>query len=387
MMSNRADGRRPEIKPLTSLRFVFAILVFLCHYSTDSTGEKVIFLEGIIGVEFFFMLSGFILSYTYGNRIAEKKTSLGEFFLARFARIYPLHLATFLLSLALLIRNSLAAGDAVALSWLRMFFNITLLQSFIPDSSYNLSFNIVSWSISDEMFFYLMFPLLLRVFNGRGIKIKAAAGLVALAAYFTAIFLLPGQYVLTVFYINPLVRILEFIWGMLMFRIWRRITSGAENRESAVHRKFLPSVTEIAPVCLLVIMVMAADRISPVYRIGSYYWIPMALLVLGFAQPFGEGIISKLLSLKPFVFLGKISFGFYMLHSIMLSPVPAAVKRVFHLDLESVHPAARFTIIFAAVLAASIASFYCFELPAGNFIKNLSRRWKKPAGTSPRKAA
>jgi peptidoglycan/LPS O-acetylase OafA/YrhL len=385
-MSNSGDGRRPEIKPLTSLRFVFAMLVFLSHYST---GEKVIFFEGFIGVEFFFILSGFVLSYTYGNRIAEKKTPLGEFFMARFARIYPLHLATFLLSLALLVRNSLAAGGGgvTTLPWLRMFFNITLLQSFVPDSSYYLSFNIVSWSISDEMFFYLAFPLLLCVFNGHRIKIKAAAGLVVLAAYFTAIFLLPGQYAHAVFYINPLVRMLDFILGMLLFRIWRRITSGAENRKGALHGKFLPAAVEIAPVCLLVIMVAAADRIPLVYRIGSYYWIPLALLVLCFAQPFGEGIISKLLSLKPFMFLGRISFAFYMLHHMMLSLVPAAVKRVLHLDLESIHPAARFTIIFAAVLAAGIAGFYCFELPAGNFIKNLSKKRKKQTGTSPRNAA
>jgi peptidoglycan/LPS O-acetylase OafA/YrhL len=346
----------------------------------------VIFIEGVIGVEFFFILSGFILSYTYGTRITEKKMPLREFFLARFARIYPLHLATFLLSLALMIRSFLKAQEAIALPWLRMFFNVTLLQSFIPDMSYYLSFNILSWSISDEMFFYLMFPLLIRLFTGRRIKLKAAAGLLILTAYFTAIFLLPVQYHQMIFYINPLARILDFIWGMGFFRIWQYIKSGVQNGKKTVHGKFLPTVVEIVPVCLLVIMVMTAEKIPFVYRIGSYYWIPMALLVLCFAQPFGEGIITKILSLKPFVFLGRISFAFYMIHNIILNLAPGVAKHLFRTDLDQVHPALRFTIIYAVVLAASIASFYCFEIPAGNFIKNFAKKREKPDSAS-RKAA
>ena len=58
------------IYPLTSLRFFFALIVFLSHYSRK--GEA-IFAEGDIGVEFFYILSGFIISYTYKNKFADGK--------------------------------------------------------------------------------------------------------------------------------------------------------------------------------------------------------------------------------------------------------------------------------------------------------------------------
>ena len=52
------------IKPLTSLRFVFALMIFMHHYSIKKGSSEVLFPEGFLGVTFFFILSGFILSYT-----------------------------------------------------------------------------------------------------------------------------------------------------------------------------------------------------------------------------------------------------------------------------------------------------------------------------------
>ena len=71
------------IKPLTSLRFVFAFMVFLKHISSDYNNKKWIsvniFAEGYIGVGFFFMLSGFILAYNYKDKFSQKR-SLKIFF-------------------------------------------------------------------------------------------------------------------------------------------------------------------------------------------------------------------------------------------------------------------------------------------------------------------
>ncbi|MDR0602498.1 MAG: acyltransferase [Treponema sp.] len=383
-MPNPADDRPPEIKPLTSLRFVFAVVVFLCHYPGSA---KAVFPEGFIGVEFFFILSGFMLSYNYKSKITEKKMPLRGFFLARIARIYPTHLATFLLSAMLLARSSLKDQGAVVLPWLKAFFNITLLQSFIPVSSYYLSFNIISWSISDEVFFYLLFPLLIRVFTKNGLKMKTAAGLLILIAYFTAIRLVPGQYHHALFYISPFTRILDFIWGMGLFHIWRYIKSAGIKTGETFRGKCLSTIIEILPVCLLVIMVMQADKISLTYRLASCYWIPLALLVLCFTQLFGEGIIQKILSSRPFVFLGKTSFAFYMLHYMMLSLVPAAAKRLLKLDLDGMRPAVRFTIIFTAALTAGIICFYCFETPANKFIRGILAKRRGNSGGASRNAA
>jgi peptidoglycan/LPS O-acetylase OafA/YrhL len=86
---------------------------------------------------------------------------------------------------------------------------------------------------------------------------------------------------------------------------------------------------------------------------------------------FGEGGITKILSLKPLVFCGKISFSFYLLHHLMIGLVPSAIKNIFKMDLDIINPAVRFIIIFMSVLAASIISFYFFETPANKFVRKL----------------
>jgi peptidoglycan/LPS O-acetylase OafA/YrhL len=361
---------RQEIKPLTSLRFIFAFLVFLCHCLI---GENVIFQEGFIGVEFFFILSGFILSYNYKDKIADKKISFKEFFSARIARIYPLHLATFLMALMMLIRDFLRAqGTLSGFPWIKMLFNITLLQSFIPVHSFILSFNIISWSISDELFFYLMFPLLICFFNRRRIKTIITAGVSALIIYFTATVFVPEQHHYSIFYANPFFRIYDFILGVALFHVYQYIKSLDIIKNRIISsKKILVSLIEIIPVCILVIAVLMAKKIPPVYRFGSYYWIPMGLLVLCFTQVFGEGIVTKILSLKPFVFLGKISFSFYLLHHMMLRLVPAAIRRIFKTDIDLFTPFVKFGIIFMFVLAASTICFYFFETPANKFIRKL----------------
>jgi peptidoglycan/LPS O-acetylase OafA/YrhL len=68
------------IKPLTSLRFLFALCVFLSHYTINGSP---VFYEGYIGVEFFFILSGFIISYKYAERIKNSAVSIKEFLVFR----------------------------------------------------------------------------------------------------------------------------------------------------------------------------------------------------------------------------------------------------------------------------------------------------------------
>lgn len=97
------------IKPLTSLRFIFAFMVFASHLSflqkTESNALSWIFdsvfCEGYIGVSFFFILSGFILAYNYQDGILKNKKSKKAFYQARFARIFPLHILTLVISLPL----------------------------------------------------------------------------------------------------------------------------------------------------------------------------------------------------------------------------------------------------------------------------------------------
>lgn len=146
------------IKPLTSLRFVFAFLVFMSHMNLFPHEEPGflwhLFYEGYAGVSFFFMLSGFILAYTYQQRLIDGTATVRSFYVARIARIYPLHLLALFVALFFLqFFNHPSPADFFHLG-----INTFLLQSFIPGQEF--LFNSVSWSLSDEAFFYALFPLI-----------------------------------------------------------------------------------------------------------------------------------------------------------------------------------------------------------------------------------
>jgi peptidoglycan/LPS O-acetylase OafA/YrhL len=351
------------IKPLTSLRFFFAFLVFLSHYTING---KELFYDGFIGVEFFFILSGFIISYNYKEKFIRKSISIKEFVIARIARIYPLHCITFLLVVLLYIRNALR--HVITFPWKQLFFNTLLLQSYIPVKAYYFSFNAVSWSISDELFFYAMFPVLIIFFTNVKKQILALLCCIILISYFAAIMIIPEQYHHAIFYISPFCRIIDFIIGIGLFHCWEYIRS--DRVRSKLPSFFLSSKVcatsiKVIAVGLLIIMIVLSKNIPQVYKYASYYWIPMSVIIFCFAQPLTGGGISLLLSWKPLVVAGEVSFGFYMLHAQMISIVISILTRISPLLREI----EKFLIVFVLIVAASLVSFYWFEKPANRLVK------------------
>jgi peptidoglycan/LPS O-acetylase OafA/YrhL len=177
-----------------------------------------------------------------------------------------------------------------------------------------------------------------------------------ICVYFISVNIIPEQYHHALFYISPLVRILDFIIGIGLFYIW-------EHMESKEHKKkYLTTIIEAFSICVFIIMLALSKDIPQVYRYASYYWIPISTIILGFAlsHKLGGGIISKILSLKPLVIAGEISFGFYMFHSLIIR----IAKKIITLPI-----AFEFLITFTLVLAVSTASFYFFEKPMNKWIR------------------
>ncbi len=358
------------IKPLTSLRFFFAFMVFLHHYVIAG---KPIFAEGYIGVSFFFILSGFILSYSYKERLSSGKVSKGGFWIARFARIYPLHLLTLLVAIVLLHPQIQAIGA-----------NLFLVQSFIPERTIYFSCNSVSWSISDEMFFYLLFPVILFLFSKAAPRIKIGCFAGILILYFALVLTTPDTYHHALFYVNPLFRLLDFVIGILLFETWEKIhplsPKNGYSPSPFFSRVAVATVIEMLAIGLLAFCISQADTIPDVYRYGSYYWIPMALIIYIFAQP-GEGrprgYISRLLSWKPLVICGEISFGFYMIHQLAIQISNAAFAKMGLVPGEL----SRFILIFGLILTASVLSFHFFETPVNRWIKKQYQKYNERRST------
>lgn len=298
-----------KILPLTSLRFFAAGGVLLYH------------LQGLIGVpaqagfalgvSFFFVLSGFILTYTYANRVA---FSFRDFMVARFARLWPVHFAAFLLVVALLGNGD--QWDAVAL-------NLTLLHSWLPIGRYMFSGNWVSWTISTEMAFYLLFPVL-AFGRGRVIVLTVVAVFAMLAAihllltapqiYGASFGMSPSNFIMQ----TPFIRILEFASGVAAGKLfltghWREFVG---RRATAF---------ELGAIAACVLFGATAGTVSDYLNANGFaalsVWynqnggfVIFAVAIFVFAH--SAGAFSKALSTGPLVLLGEISYCTYMVHQI-----------------------------------------------------------------------
>lgn len=348
-----------RLDQLTSLRF-FAALMIVVHHADGLFGIGRAPVNLGQGVSFFFVLSGFILAYVYPR--LEGPGEVRRFWLARFARIWPAYLVTFLFAFALLpFQWNTLTGVA----------HLAMVQAWIPLSIFYFSYNAVAWSISTEAFFYLVFPLLVRNW-AQTWKVKLAgtvAVLVALVALTTWL-QLPDYgnpyngndgWKATVhgtIYVNPVARLLEFVTGMVLARVW----SGAKA----------PSAGWTAAECAALALCGAAMYWSPrfaetvratlgdaaaMWTIHSGAFAGFAAVVLVMA--YGGGAISRVLRWRPLVVLGEVSFSMYLLHQTLFSVYRA--KGASLPALPSWLGAALFLLVLVVL---SYAVWKLVELPA-----------------------
>ena len=190
------------IVPLTSLRGLAAFAVMAFHFTPMMAGFS-LFSRGFLGVDLFFLLSGFILAHVYSGRLR-----LGPFLSARFSRTYPLHLFTIALLLPALGRGEAFSATALAC-------NLSMTQVLCGGP---LSWNPVSWSLSAEWISYLAFPLLLRpvLTSPRWV---AGAAMLACAGILVAVSPITD---LDHYRIGALARSFpEFLAGMILCRVYR----------------------------------------------------------------------------------------------------------------------------------------------------------------------
>jgi len=300
-----------KIDQLTGLRFVAAMAVFLSHLGVDPDTSMLgrIFAEGYVGVSFFFVLSGFVLSHSYAERLRHGEIRRRTYVLLRFSRLAPLHVLT---ALPFILMTFPEGWKHVAVGLL----NLAFLQSWIPHSSVYFSLNAPSWSLSNEMFFYSAFLFLAFLPFKRLIHFFALlACLVTLTAavvHFTVPSLdLFGSRSMShwLFYIFPGFRLLEFVAGMLIFEIWSR---GFR----------MPSLAFPLAIALLIAAMSFGYAVPEEFRYSLFY-LPFVCILL-FSSLNIEGVMRNLLCSRSMVFLGNASFAFYLVHQPILGQLRAA---------------------------------------------------------------
>ena len=353
-----------KIHSLTALRFFAALGVFLHHFHfyehTSSHWLQLTykaFFEGFVGVTFFYVLSGFIISYSYHNQAIRRPYTTGEFLFNRFARLYPVHFLT--LGAALMAYygwsnlGSVESGVIAA--------NAALVHSLVPDPAYFFSINGVSWSISVEVFFYLAFIFLFVRLRTRYLA-AVGATLAGFIAYLLAGPLAGHPLNGWTFYINPAFRAVDFIAGMLIFRLF-------------ISDRFRPTVSQSSAMEVGSLFLLAAfayfgiKHIPMAWRYDLFYLIPMMFVVWAFCH--GQGVISLLISKRFLVWLGEASFSLYMIHQIII----ALALRNTPVDINSPNQVLWFVGVTTLTgVVVSVAIFEMYEKPVNDYLRGFWRR-------------
>ncbi|MFD5463178.1 acyltransferase family protein [Kitasatospora sp. NPDC127059] len=375
------ETRVRRLDSMTGLRFLFALGVFLFHaasmsvFRTSTPGSdpfaRITEHLGSLGVTFFFVLSGFILTWS-----ARAYDTVRQFWRRRMFKIFPNHLVTFVLSVLLYASVSAAVVPAV--------FNVTLLHAWVPRMDTFLSFNYVTWSLSCEVLFYLLFPFLLKAI--RRIPAErlwwAAGGIVVLVLCVPLVAeLLPTEprfqlalgntglhdpivqywFVFTF----PPVRLLDFLLGILMARIV------LEGRWIRLGR--LPALA------LLVVGYIAADYTPYHYSLNAVLLVPMALFITAVACHEANGG-RTFLSSRPMLWLGETSFALYLLHVLVL--VRARQELGFRKVLSPLEGIGWIVLTFVIALVAARLLYVLVERPSSRYL-GTARRPRPTAEPSP----
>jgi peptidoglycan/LPS O-acetylase OafA/YrhL len=323
------------------------------------------------GVSFFFVLSGFILSYNYPSLVTPGATR--RFLVARFARIWPCHLVCLILFFLVVPRPLWYIPYPSPTLGTLLLANIFLVQSWIPFKQFILSLNGVAWSISVEFFFYLSFPVLTRFKAFQYWHIAATAiGVLVLCGLIVDNSLELGPNVLGVsawslLYTNPLVRILEFQLGMATASLFKAMQgSRIFSRAMAT---FLELLVTSAVVLALLMAPIAAVSLSQFGHFGEVFavWVVNqgAFVFFGaliWVYACGEGWLSHLLSHPALTFMGEISFALYLVHQIVLRRWVSLGFGMEWLDMA---------VLWPLLIALSAVISLCVERPARQWLIRL----------------
>ncbi|MGW2632500.1 acyltransferase family protein [Streptomyces chattanoogensis] len=312
----------PERLPsLTGLRFVAAFGVYICHAAflvpwMRGRSWMPTELLGPLAVSLFFILSGFVLT-----RFARPGDTARAFWRRRVVKIYPNHLTALLLFMIFFLATGMAVqqSGSVLASVLALVPGVLLVHTWLPNYHLIGSGNIVSWSLACEVFFYLLFPLLLALVRRIPPRRLTAAAVCTAAAVWTVPAVsyaldgapLPGfpwpvpRNQMWFAYFLPLCRLPEFVLGIILATGMR---SGDRTRRMGMG----------ASSALLLASVALGTTVLPqVFLFAAVGVVPLTLLIRATAALDLRGARSPLRT-PAMVFLGEISYAFYLVHTLAL---------------------------------------------------------------------
>jgi len=345
-----------RIEQLTFTRFIAALAIVIYHFGAEIfpfNNDNVRFLvkNAHVGVSYFFVLSGFIMIVAY-NRL--DKINAADYLKNRFARVYPLMAISVIpyLFALFLFPGKVKIWD--------IFLNLFTIQAWIPGKA--TAGNYPLWSLTVEIFFYVCFPFLInKIYKKYSLTNVAVCVVLVWAVSIGLQFYLENS----PFYEGSMTPSHDLIYyfppmHLNQFLIGNLAGLAVVNQAQGVKRRY--DVLVLIPLIIIGLFFKYPFGVS--YHNGFLAWFFAAFIIL-FAQ--NTGIITKIFSVKPLVFLGEISFAMYILQAPVFETSTKLIEKLKLTDNTS----AIFYFNLVLLLAVSAFCHIYVELPLRNRIKNI----------------
>lgn len=372
--------RSGEIKALTGLRIIAAVWVVLFHFrpllrlaSPELSDALAPVLDrGAQGVDLFFILSGFVLTWNYLERMGETFSvrATVHFLWLRLARVWPIYLVTMHLALLWVI-FTLHVGHVptedlsriTAISYVRQVLLVQLwFEPFFDGSSWDGP----AWSISAEWLAYLLFGVLVLAVY-RVMRVTSARGLATLAIIASLppllLLLATGQFYSPWSWLPRIV--MQFTAGALACAAVRKINPPDAARRAAGYCSALLIAAMVG-----VLYYFDGHPISGLYDSGGLVDVLFVPLVMALA--IGIGSLPALLSTRVMVYGGQISFCLYMVHELVHTSWNWAAKQ-FEIVLDEGATAAKWMVcgLLVAATLLSMLLYHAVEEPGRHWMRRM----------------
>lgn len=358
-----AIARKPQLPALTGIRTLLALSIVLFHFTPPHLGLLYPFVDsGYVFVGVFFLISGYILTYNYADRASTLNKR--NFWVARFARLYPIYLLALLISVKMLEDEWAVRSHAEF--WKGVVLTPLVMQGWSPDLA--TFWNTVAWTLSCEVVLYVAFPWLIRIPWP-----KSPRRLIALILAIWGIGLIPHSLYLL---LNPdhltgpvtrytstyLIRFLKYTPLPYTCTFLVGVALGKLQHSLSITDRQRFAVAAVSSGILLAVFYGVVNDLPYLLMHGGLLIPLFAALVLGLS---GKNPVASAFAWKPLLIVGESSYCLYLLHFNVLILI-----RKFHLS-QHLHLSAFdpwFSYVF--VVLFSLAAFRFVENPARRAILN-----------------
>jgi len=356
-----------RINKLDGLRGVFSLMVVLYHYPSDFLPSwfynNFLIRESYVFVDFFFVLSGFVISYNYNS--LDTFHSFLNFFKKRLIRLYPLHFYSNVLFLlyiiftkTLLIKyfpDLFESNNFSFKYYFQSFIDSVFLTNSTPILGQTLGINGPSWSISSEIISYLVFGVGL-IFLPKKIRGNIYFLIIIISSIIC--------YVYGRFFGGEIIGFLRgfvgFFLGYFVYKIY------------SLKKFSLNCSLEILIPFLLLLILFVLNKLNTT---GNGLIFGMITIPLFFSSSIlfllkTNGLLTRLLETRVFQFLGKVSFSVYLNHSILLIVILKSIYKIFKINKTDLNMICVLMIYLTILLLYSYLTCYFIEEKFGKFLKN-----------------